>query len=37
MGNKNKYYKKKKIVYTMEDSEDEDTSGDEDKNSIHGG
>ena len=29
MGNKNKYYEKKKILYTMEDSEYEDTSGDE--------
>ena len=29
MGNKKKYYEKKKIIYTMEYSEDEDTSGDE--------
>ena len=24
-----KYYERKKIIYTMEDSEDENTSGDE--------
>ena len=29
MGNKKKYYEKKKIIYIMEDSEDEYTSGDE--------
>ena len=29
MGNKKKYYEKKKILYTMEDSEDEYRSGDE--------
>ena len=29
MGNKKTYYEKKKIIYTMEDSEDEDTSGNE--------
>ena len=29
MRNKRKYYEKKKIIYTMEDSEYEDTSGDE--------
>ena len=29
MGNKKKYYQKQKIIYTMEDSEDEGISGDE--------
>ena len=31
-GNKNKFNEKKMILYTMEDSEDEYTSGDEEKN-----
>ena len=36
MGNK-KYYEKKKILYTMEDSEDEDTSEDEETKIIFTG
>ena len=34
MGNEKKYYEKKKILYSMEYSEDEDISGDEETKYI---